>query len=87
MVKDNQLLGKILLTHSEKLGPFIVDLHIEDGKMTASIEKTVVEMFNLSNEATSFFILKESDKFLEIDKDIKERENHSQRTWPRPRKR
>ena len=74
LVKDNQLLGKILLTHNEKLGPFVVDLHVEDGKMTASIEKTVVETFYLSNEATSFFILKESEQFEENDKMVRERE-------------
>ena len=78
LVKDNQLLGKILLTHAEKLGPFAVDLHIEDGIMTVSIEKTIVETFILSNEATSFFILKESEQFLEIDKAIKEREKERQ---------
>jgi molecular chaperone DnaK (HSP70) len=78
LVKDNQLLGKILLTHSEKLGPFVVDLHVEDGKMSASIENTIVETFVLCNEATSFFILKESDQFLESDALIKEREKERQ---------
>ena len=78
LVKDNKLLGKILLTHNEKLGPFVVVLHIEDGIMTASIENTIVESFHLSNEATSFFILKESEEFLEIDKCIKEREKERQ---------
>jgi hypothetical protein len=29
LVKDNKLLGKILLSHNENLGPFVVDLHIE----------------------------------------------------------
>ena len=46
--------------------------------MTASIEKIVVETFTLSNEATAFFILKESNKFLEEDKIIKEREKERQ---------
>jgi len=78
LVKDNQLLGKILLTHNEKLGPFVVDLHIEDGIMTASIENTIVETFYLSNEATSFFILKDSEEFLETDKAVKEREKERQ---------
>jgi molecular chaperone DnaK (HSP70) len=78
LVKDNQLLGKILLTHSEKLGPFVVDLHIDNDKMTASIEKTIIETFNLSNEATSFFILKESEPFIEMDKAIREREKERQ---------
>ncbi len=78
LVKDNQLLGKILLTHSEKMGPFVVDLHVEDGKLTASIEKTIVETFHLSNEAVSFFILKESEQHEENDKLIKEREKERQ---------
>lgn len=78
LVKDNQLLGKILLTHNEQLGPFIVDLHVENGQMTASIEKTVIETFYLSNEANSFFILKETEQFEKIDKNIKEREKERQ---------
>jgi len=78
LVKDNQLLGKLLLTHNEKLGPFVIDLHIENGLMTVSIENIIVETFHLSNEATSFFILKESEEFLEIDKVIKEREKERQ---------
>jgi len=78
LVKDNKLLGKILLTHNEKLGPFVVDIHIENEKMTASIEKTIVETFYLSNEATAFFILKETEQFEEIDKNIKEREKERQ---------
>jgi molecular chaperone DnaK (HSP70) len=78
LVKDNKLLGKILLTHNEKLGPFVIDLNIENGIMTASIENTIVETFHLSNEATSFFISKESEQFLEIDKAVKEREKERQ---------
>ena len=78
LVKDNKLLGKILLTHDEQLGPFIVDLHVENGQMTASIEKTVIETFYLSNEANSFFILKETEQFEKIDKNIKEREKERQ---------
>lgn len=78
LVKDNILLGKMLLTHSEKLGPFVIDLHVKDGKMTASIENTVVETFTLSNEANAFFILKESEKFVEEDKLIREREKERQ---------
>jgi molecular chaperone DnaK (HSP70) len=78
LVKDNTLLGKILLTHDEKMGPFVIDLKVSDGKMTASIENMVVETFTLSNEATAFFILKESDKFLEEDKLIREREKERQ---------
>lgn len=78
LVKDNKLLGKILLTHNENLGPFVVDLHIEDNKMTASIDKNIIETFYLSNEATSFFILKETEQFEEIDKTIKEIEKERQ---------
>ena len=78
LVKDNHLLGKILLTHNEKLGPFIINLHLEDGIMSASIENTIIETFHLSNEATSFFIIKESEPFLETDKAIKEREKERQ---------
>jgi molecular chaperone DnaK (HSP70) len=78
LVKDNKLLGKILLSHNENLGPFVVDLHIENEKMTASIEKNIIETFYLSNEATSFFILKETEQFEEIDKNIKEREKERQ---------
>ena len=78
LVKDNKLLGKILLTHNENLGPFVVDLHIENEKMTASIEKNIIETFYLSNEATSFFILKETEQFEEIDKNIKEIEKERQ---------
>ena len=80
LVKDNHLLGKLLLTHSgnENLGPFIINLHINDDKMTASIENTIVETFFLLNEANSFFILKESEQFIENDKIIKERENERQ---------
>jgi molecular chaperone DnaK (HSP70) len=78
LVKDNILLGKILLTHTEKLGPFIVNIHVEDGKLTASIEKIMVETFYLSNEANSFFILKESEQFEEEDKIIREREKDRQ---------
>jgi molecular chaperone DnaK (HSP70) len=72
LVKDNLLLGKLLLTHSEKMRPFTIDLHVENDKMTASIENTIVETFHLSNEANSFFILKESEQFEETDKVIKE---------------
>ena len=78
LVKDNHLLGKILLTHSENLGPFVVDLHVEDEKMTVSIENVVVETFYLSNQANAFFILKESEEFEESDKRIKEREKERQ---------
>jgi molecular chaperone DnaK (HSP70) len=78
LVKDNNLLGKILLTHNEKLGPFVIILRVEDGKIIISIEKIVVETFHLSNEATSFFILKESEQFEEEDKMIKEREKERQ---------
>ena len=78
LVKDNILLGKLLLTHVEKMGPFVIDLNVSDGKMTASIEKTVVETFILSDEANAFFILKESEKFLEEDKIIREREKERQ---------
>ena len=78
LVKDNHLLGKILLTHSENLGPFVVDLHVEDEKMTASIENTVVETFHLSNEANAFFIMKESEEFQESDRIIREREKERQ---------
>jgi len=78
LVKDNKLLGKILLTHNEKLGPFVVDLHIEDEKMTASIENNIIETFYLSNEANAFFILKESEQFEENDKIIRKREKERQ---------
>ena len=78
LVKDNHLLGKILLTHSENLGPFVVDLHVENEQMTVSIEKTIVETFYLSNEANAFFILKESEEFQESDKLIKDREKERQ---------
>jgi molecular chaperone DnaK (HSP70) len=78
LVKDNLLLGKLLLTHNEKMGPFVINLHIENDKMTASIEHTIVETFELSNEANSFFILKESESFEENDKLIKEREKERQ---------
>jgi len=78
LVKDNVLLGKLLLTHDEKMGPFVINLNVIDGKMTASIEKMVVETFTLSNEATAFFILKESDKFSEEDKIVREREKERQ---------
>jgi molecular chaperone DnaK (HSP70) len=78
LVKDNLLLGKLLLTHNEKMGPFVIDLHVENNKMTVSIEKTILETFDLSNEANSFFILKESEQFEEIDKVIKEREKERQ---------
>ena len=78
LVKDNHLLGKILLTHSENLGPFVVDLHVKDDKMTVSIEKTIVETFHLSNEANAFFILKESEEFKESDRIIKDREKERQ---------
>ncbi len=37
-----------------------------------------METFNLCNEATSFFILKESEQFLETDKIIKEIEKERQ---------
>jgi molecular chaperone DnaK (HSP70) len=46
--------------------------------MTASIDNIVVQTFHLSNEATSFFIFKESEQFIEIDKEIKEREKERQ---------
>ena len=78
LVKDNRLLGKLLLTHNEKLGPFVIDLHIEDEKLIISIEKIVVETFYLSNEANSFFISKECEQFYEEDKMIKEREKERQ---------
>jgi molecular chaperone DnaK (HSP70) len=78
LVKDNILLGKLLLTHDEKMAPFVIDLFVKDGKMTVSIEKTVVETFTLSNEANAFFIIKESEKFLEEDKIIREIERERQ---------
>ena len=78
LVKDNLLLGKLLLTHNEKMGPFVIDLHVENDKMTATIENIIVETFNLSNEANSFFIMKESEQFEENDKLIREREKERQ---------
>jgi heat shock protein 5 len=80
LVKDNHLLGKLLLTHSgnESLGAFIINLHVTDDKMTASIENIIVESFLLLNEANSFFILKESEQFIDNDKMIKEREKERQ---------
>jgi len=80
LVKDNHLLGKLLLTHSgnESLGSFVINLHVNDDKMTASIENIIVETFLLLNEANSFFILKESEQFIENDKMIKEREKERQ---------
>lgn len=78
LVKDNHLLGKILLSHSENLGPFVIDLHIEYETMTASIENTIVETFHLSNEANAFFIMKESEEFKESDKIIKYKEKERQ---------
>ena len=78
LVKDNHLLGKILLTHNENLGPFIIDLHVENGKMIASIENTIVETFDLSNEANAFFITTESQQYIDSDKLIIEREKERQ---------
>lgn len=78
LVKDNKLLGKIVATHSENLGPFLIDLHVEDGKMNVSIENNLIETFELSNEATSFFILKECEEYLENDKIVKEKEKERQ---------
>lgn len=80
LVKDNHLLGKLLLVNSgnEQLGAFIINLHINDEIMTASIENTIVETFHLLNEATSFFILKESDQFIEEDEHIKKKEKERQ---------
>jgi molecular chaperone DnaK (HSP70) len=60
------------------MGPFVIDLFVKDGKMTVSIEKTIVETFTLSNEANAFFVLKESEKFLEEDKIIREIERERQ---------
>jgi molecular chaperone DnaK (HSP70) len=46
--------------------------------MNVSIENNLIETFELSNEATSFFILKETEQFLENDKMVKEREKERQ---------
>jgi heat shock protein 5 len=78
LVKDNVLLGKLLLTHDEKMGPFVIDLLVEDGKMSVSIEKNIIETFTLTNEANAFFILKEAENFIEEDKIIREREKERQ---------
>jgi molecular chaperone DnaK (HSP70) len=78
LVKDNHLLGKILLTHNENLGPFVINIHVDDGKMTASIENTIVETFVLSNEANAFFIITESHQYIDSDNLIKEREKERQ---------
>ena len=78
LVKDNKLLGKIILTHNEKLGPFLIQIHIKNDKMNVSIENNILETFYLSNEANAFFILKECEQFLESDKIIKEIEKERQ---------
>jgi len=84
LVKDNQLLGKLFLKHETEIGPFTLDIELESDsdrhtiKMKVSIEGTLIETFYCSNESTAFFILKESEPFIESDKLIREREKERQ---------
>jgi molecular chaperone DnaK (HSP70) len=75
LVKDNQLLGKILLKHEKEIGPFVLTISISlDLKMNVSIEGNLLETFHCSNECTAFFILKEADPYITQDNIFRERE-------------
>jgi len=75
LVKDNQLLGKILLKHDKEIGVFTLILHIsEELKMSVYIEDSLIETFQCSNESTAFFILKESEAYIESDNLFREKE-------------
>jgi molecular chaperone DnaK (HSP70) len=84
LVKDNQLLGKLFLTHEKEIGPFTLDIKVylnletNTNQMNVSIEGTLIETFQCSNESTAFFILKESEPYSELDEKIIEREKERQ---------
>jgi molecular chaperone DnaK (HSP70) len=83
LIKDNQLLGKLLLKHEKEIGPFVLDIEVEVSKLndinlTVSIEGTLIETFQCSNESNAFFILKEYESCIESDNLIRERENERQ---------
>ena len=78
LAKDNRLLGKILLKHDTEIGAFSLNIHVSELKMQVSIEGTLIETFECSNESTAFFILNESESFMETDKLIREKEKERQ---------
>jgi molecular chaperone DnaK (HSP70) len=80
LVKHNQLLGKIMLTNDENIGLFELHIKIDnDLIMSAIIENNILGTFKCANESVAFFILKESDTFIESDKLIKECEVERQK--------
>ena len=78
LVKDNRLLGKILLKHDTHIGAFCLNIHVSELEMKVSIEGAIIETFECSNESTAFFILKESEPFIESDNLIREKERERQ---------
>jgi len=72
------LLSKLFLKHEKEIGPFVLEIHVTELKMTVSIEGTLIETFQCSNESIAFFLLKEADSFLEQDKLCREREKERQ---------
>jgi len=79
LVKDNQLLGKLLLKHEKEIGVFCLHIHISNElKMIVSIENTPIETFQCANESTAFFLLEESNKYIESDTIYREREKERQ---------
>jgi len=80
LVKNNQLLGKIMLTNDENIGLFELHIKIDnDLIMSAIIENNILGTFKCANESVAFFILKESETFIESDKLIKECEVERQK--------
>jgi len=83
LVKDNQLMGKILLNNTNKtnknIGVFVLFIRIDDNlQMTVHIEDNLLATYKCLNESTAFFMLKESEPFIEEDRIIKKLETNRQ---------
>ena len=77
LVKDNQLMGKIFLINI--FGSFAMSIKIDINRvMTVFIEDSLLATYNCLNESTSFFMIKESENFIEEDIKIKEKETNRQ---------
>ena len=81
LVKDNQLMGKILLinTNTNNIGLFVLLIKIDlNLQMTIYIEDNILANYNCLNESTAFFMLEEAALFKKEDLIIKELETNRQ---------
>jgi len=83
LVKDNQIMGKILLNNTNKtnknIGLFVLFIRIDDKlQMTVHIEDNLLATYKCLNESTAFFMLKESEPFIEEDRIIKKVDTNQQ---------